>query len=778
LTRIGDSVPRKESGAKVTGKAQYVTDLLSPHILHARVCTSPYAHAEIQSIDTTGARKIKGVHGVITGKDCPVFTGPLLADRPPIAIDKVRYHGEPVAMVIADTVYAAQKACDAIKVHYRPLPVVNSPAAAFQTGAPLVHEKLAEYKNFSNQVWPVPGTNIATHVKIRKGDLPAGWQESDVVVEARFSFPQSDHVAIEQRVAMAEIIPDGRVVIHSSTQSPYVIKQLISRYFGVSEGSVIVEVPFVGGGFGGKGAVQLEYLAYIASRAVGGRCVKIANTREEDIIMSPCHIGLQATAKIGATKDGKLKAAEYLFLFDGGAYSDMGVMITRAAASDCTGPYRIDNVWCDSYCMYTNHPYAAPFRGFGHPELHFVMERLMNMLARELHLDPVALRARNAIGPGDTTPTQTRLTESTVGDVSQCIAKLREVIDWDSGQRIQMNDRKVRAKGIACIWKTSSSPPDASAGAVMTFNHDGSPNVSVGAVELGQGTKTILAQIAAERMNIDIDDVHINFEINTRVNPEHWKTVASSTTMMVGHAVLDATNDAICQLKETASIVLGTTLDSLSIGGGKVFCTDNPQRWIAVKEIAFGYHGPDGRTIGGQVIGRGSYKMKDLVPLNRETGKGNPGPQWTVAAQGVEVEFDRLDFTYRILKAATVIDAGKVMNRMTARGQMMGGMCMGLSFASREGFVYSDKGLVQNHQLRTYKTIRYGEHPKYLVEFVETPFEDGPYGARGIGEYGVIGMPAALSNALTLAAGVDCNQLPLVPETIWKLKRGRRDDTV
>lgn len=768
---IGKNVLRKESLDKVTGAAKYIDDYEAAGLLYARMVTSPYAHAKIKSIKYEDSLKASGVRAVLTGEYFSHLIGSTIVDRPPIAIDKVRYNGEPVAVVVADSEVEAERAAQMIKVEYEPLPVVNSPSEAIKKDSPLIHEKLGDYK-IIDEVFPESNTNIANQTKIRKGDIKKGWDESEVTVEASFSFPPSDHAAMETRSVTVRILPDGRVIIYSCSQAPFAIKGLISYFFNIDPGKVIVHVPLVGGAYGGKTAVQLEFIAYLCSKAVGGRQVKLTNTREEDFITSPVHIGLDAKIKLGSTKAGRLTAAEITYLFDGGSYSDRAVIISRAAGVDCTGPYNIENVWCDSLCMYTNHPYAAAFRGFGHPELTFAIERAMDILADKLGMDPLELRLRNAILPGDTSATQTLLNKSNLGNLPKCIQKLIELINWGEVDKSKTEDGKVRAKGVSCFWKNSNTPLNAGGGAVLTFNSDGSINLICAAVEIGQGIKTVLAQILAEKMKMDIDQVHVIMEVNTETNPYHWKTAASRTTLLIGKSVLRAAEDVIKQLCDIAAIVLGVSPSELDVGGGKVFLKDNPEIGIEINKIAFGYTFPNGNSIGAQVIGRGSYALNNITNLNPETGKGNPGPEWTVGVAAVEVELDKKEYTYKIIKAACVVDAGKVINAGAARGQISGGMNLGLSFASREAFLFTDKGIIQNKQLRTYSIMRLGENPEYLVDFVETPNFDGPYGARGIGEYGVIGMPAALANSLSRAVEVPLNQLPLIPEFIWKVKEG------
>lgn len=770
MSGLGKSIIRKEAFDKVTGNAKYVNDVPFSRVLETAFVLSSHAHAKIVSIDISQAEKVHGVKAIITGENLPL-TGEDIFDRPILAYDKVRYFGEPVVMIVAEKKYQAKLAASFIKIRYSPLPVIQSPLEAMEQNSPLVHEKLGEYKVMKG-VYPVPGTNIANHTKIRKGNVEDGFSRCDVIVEKSYSFTQSDHAAMETRCAIAEITPSGIVNIYSSSQAPYLIKKSLSSIFNIQEGKVDVHTPLVGGAYGGKAAIQLEYLAYIASRAVGGTPVKVLNSREEDLIMSPVHIGLTATVKIGCTADGKIQAAKYTYLFDGGAYSDKGVDMSKSAGIDCTGPYNIENVWCDSYCMYTNHPYSTSFRGFSHSELTFAADRTIDILAKEVKMDPIDFRLRNAIKQGDTTPTQSPLTASNIGNVTKCLKRLKELIGPNMEYRKEMGAGKVRSLGISCLWKTSNIDSDAGSGAIITFNNDGSMNLNTGLVEIGQGTKTALTQIIAERFKMDVSMIHVKMPVDTEITPEHWKTVASRGTFMVGRAVMDACNDAIDQFKHVASKILLVEEEDLEVAGGKVYLRANPDRSIPMAELAHGYKYPKGSAIGGEIIGRGKYILRNIVPIDQETGKGVPGPEWTVGAEAVEVEYDEENYTYELKKVYAVIDCGRLINPLLARGQVMGAAHMGLSFASREKFDFSYDGKVLNPQLRTYHLLRYGENPEYIVDFVETPFLDSPYGIRGIGEHGIIGIPAALANSLSNAMETELFTLPLTPENLWRSKNG------
>lgn len=769
-TQLGKDIVRKEAWGKVTGAAKYTADMIEQGTLYAKLLTSPHAHAQMISMDTSKAACMPGVKSVITGNDADFLCGAVLRDRPPLAIGKVRYFGEPVALVVADNEQCAKAAVSNIQVQYELLPVVNSVAQAISPDPVLIHEDVAGYQRAMSDVYPSPNTNICHSCKIRKGDMQKGWDEADVTVEYTFDLPQSDHAAMETRAAKCKIYPDGRVVIQSSTQAPYSVKEEISEYFHLPEGNVIVQVPFVGGGFGGKAPVQLEVLAYMAARTVPGKSVKLTNAREEDIATSPCHMGLMATVKLGAKRNGKITAAEMIYHVDCGAYAEIGPRMTKAIAVDSAGPYHIENMQVDCYTVYTNHTYVTSFRGFAHTAHAFCLERMMDKLAAALQMDPFEIRYVNAIKEGDLTPTQVKATLSNTGNLGECLTKLKRLINWDEGTRIPEKNHLIRAKGIACFTKTSNSETNSFSTVLLNFNKDGSINLTCGATELGPGMKTTMAQLLAEKMRMSIDRIFVKMDVDTETTPKHWKTVASMTTILAGRAVLNAADDVLHQLTSLGAVVLRCPPGDLAVADERVYAKADPSFYISFKDLVHGYEYPNGNSVMGPIVGRGSYMMNHLTLLDPETGKGKPGLSWTVGAQAVEIEYDAKQHTYRLLKAATVMDAGRVLNPKTAKGIIMGGMSMGLGLGMDEEFIYDENGMMQTTSFRTYKMLRYGEQPEYLVEFVETPQIDTPFGARGISEHGIIGIPAALTNALSLAAQADISWIPVSPESIWKKK--------
>lgn len=771
-SQIGVTTIRKEAWDKVTGNAKYTGDFHFNGSLHARLLTSTHAHALIKKIDTTKAKASKGVRAVITGEYSAVVVGNMINDRRPIAKDKVRYFGEVVALVVADTEAEALAGVNLIEVEYEPLPVVNSIQDAIKKDATIIHEGLGRYAYPSPEVYPIADSNISNHVKIRKGNMEYAWKQSDVVAEYEFSLPQTDHLAMETRNAMCQISPDGTVDIYTSTQSPFGVKEEISTQYGVPEGKVIVHTPFVGGAFGGKASVTVEFLAYLASLAVGGKMVRIANTREVDISTSPSKLGAEGRVKIGATKEGKLTALQCTYYVDHGAYANTGPNMARATATDCSGPYNIENVLCDSYSIYTNHTYATSFRGFGHGVSTFGIEMAMNKLAKKLKIDELELRAINAIKEGDLSPTQSLMTLSNTGDLQKCISRLKELIDWDEGNRIDTDKGTIISKGICCFWKTSSSPTNAGSGVILTCNKDGTINANFGAVEIGPAMKTTIGQIIAEKLKMDIDDIHVYMSVDTRVTPKHWKTVASMSTFMVGNAAINAAEDLITQLKESAAIVLRCDPKYVVIENKRAYVIDDSSKSVDFKELVHGYHYKNSSSIYGELIGRGNYIVQHLLPLDVNTGKGKSGVTWTVGAQGVEIEYNPKIHTYRLLRAITVVDVGKVINPKMAEGVIMSGMSMGFGLATREEFIYNENAILQGTSIRTYKLMHFGEQPKYIVDFIETPQLDGPFGARAIGEHGILGIPAAFTHAIQLATDKGFNKIPISPELIWRTVTG------
>ena len=763
---VGRDVTRVDAVEKVTGTALYTGDLKLPGMLYARLLKSPHAHARIVRIDTSEAEKLPGVRAVLTGEEAPYRFGIYMADKVMLAREKVRYVGEPVVAVAADTEEIAEQAVELIKVEYEELPPVFDPREAIKPDAPLVHEKLSEYKH-APFIFPKAGTNIANHFKLRKGDVERGFKEADVIVENEFYQPQVQNVQMETHTSIGQWLPNGQINVWTSAQSPFAVRHLLSVGLGVPIHTVNVVVPYVGGGFGGKAGLHWEPLVVLLSKKAGGRPVKLVMTREEQFNTTAVRQGFYARIKTGVKRDGKIVAAEFLYIWDAGAYADYGVNIGRAAGYSCTGPYEIPNIKCDSLTVYTNHPYGTAYRGFGHAELHFAVERQMDIVARAIGMDPVEFRLRNATVPGSITATGEKLRED-AGRVDECIKAVAKALGWGERDQKQVGG-KFRGKGIAALWKAPAMPSFTSSSAIVKLNEDGTVTVSVSTTELGQGTLTAFAQMAAEELQMPIEKIKVVPKRETDFSPYTWQTVASRSLFMDGNALLRALKNFKEQVKATASELLGMPPESLEIADGRVFVAWEPEKGLPLSAIATCGVLPDGRGIRGPILGYGYYTAEGLTNLDPETGQGLPALKWTFGAQGAEVEVDPETGDVKVLKIVSAFDVGKVINPLLIKGQVYGGIVQGIGSALMEEFIYNEKGVLLNNNLTDYKICRAQDIPDQFIFIpVENPQRNAPFGARGVGEHTRISVEPAIANAIYDAIGVDLFEIPMSRERVWK----------
>jgi len=766
LRYVGTPVGRADAVDKVTGKARFTHDLVLPGMLHAALVTSPIASARIASIETGGAGSVPGVRAVLTGANLDYRLGLYMQDKRILARDVVRYQGEPVAAVAADSVDAARRACERIRAEYDPLPAVLDPRDAIESNAPLVHPDLHTYKHMQGVFFPKKHTNIAHHQKIRTGDVDAALSAADGRIRAQFYNPPVQHVAMETHAAIAEALPGERMEIWTSSQSPYTVRHLMSDAFGVPHGSIRVHVPYVGGGFGGKAGLHLEPLVYVLSRAAGGRPVKLVATREQEFNTLPSRQGLHSDLEIGATSDGKIVSLKATYLWDAGAYADYGVNIGRAAAYAGAGPYAIENCFIDSYVVYTHKLFGTAYRGFGHLEVLWGVERAMDQMARKLGMDPLEFRRKNLLRPGDRTITGERIT-SGHGSPQGCLDAAAREIRWESPVQAPSHPRKRRGRGIAMLHKAPAMPTNTACSAILKLDEEGDADLLVSGVDYGQGTYTVLRQIAAETLSISVERVRVTWECDTAFSPYDWSTVASRFAYMGGNAVIEAAEDCLDQLRETASLAFSLPAETLVCRDGAVFPESEPERRLSYASLALGYTFPNGNSVGGPVIGRGRTVAHGLTHLDPDTGQGLPAQFWTYGAHAVEIEVDTQTGELVVVRMATALDAGKVLNPLLCRGQVIGGVVQGLGSALWEGFQFDAQGRLQNGSFVDYKIPTAKDLPQSITPILlETPQPGGPFGARGVAEHPMISVPSAIGNALADALGIDFTELPLTPERI------------
>ncbi len=766
LKTVGTSVPRKDAIEKVTGRAEFIEDRYMGPMLYAKMKKSTVAHGKIKSIDTTRALKHPGVKAVLTGKEYPNKIGLYLIDRTFLAVDKVRFWGEPVAVVAAVTEKAAAEAVDLIDVEYEELPGVFDPREGMKPDAAIIHEDLDNYE-IVPIFYPKAGTNIANHFKIRKGDTDKGFEEADKVIERDYYVPQMQHVPIETHKAAVQWSLDGKLTVWSTAQSPNVVRQLLSKSLEIPMHKIRVISSYIGGGFGCKAGASIEGLLVPIAQKFPGHIIRIVFSREEDMQGTFTRQALYSKLKTGVKKDGRITALQYEMIWDGGAYTEYGVNIVRAAGYSSTGAYDIPNVKTDSYCVYTNNSIGGPVRGFGMCEMQWGIERQMEDIARELNMDPLEVRLINGMKKGSTTASGQVVHDL---DYEKCLKVVADKIGW--GRKEESRDGKYRGKGIAGLVKCPAQPSNAASSAVIRINEDGTAHVMVGATEMGQGMLTVISQIASETLHIPVDKIDIKVP-DTDFTPYEWQSVGSRITYTCGTSVKRAAEDALGQIYRVAADLLEAPVEDLSFDGNNVFSTKNPDITSTIREVADSCKKCTGEGIAGPIIGRGSFVPTNMTNLDPETGQGNPGLFYCFGATGVEVEVDPETGVVKILKLACSIDAGRAVNPQLCSAQLHGGTIMGLSTALYEE-VRFDKGIMLNRNFTDYKIATIDNTPHMDSFIVETPETDGPYGARGIGEQPMIGVAPAVANAVCDALGVDFNTFPLTPERVWQAIKDKK----
>ena len=773
---VGKAVSPEDTALKVSGTALYTHDWNLPGTLHAKLVTSTIPHAKILSISTDRAKEVPGVVIIVTGKDMPFRVGMYAGDRDLLAVDKVRWAGHPVALVVAETLEAAERAAEMVDVEYEALPAVFDPVEALKPEAPLIHERMGEY-NHAPVFYPVPGTNIANRFRLIHGDAEKGLEQAEEIIEDEFRVSHVSHAYMETQAVVAQAYKDGSFEIWTSCQSPFVVRQIVSEALKVPYNKVTVRVPFVGGGFGGKAGLQWEALVAMASKAAGYKPVKLVLSRKENFASSASREGVVANVKAGFMKDGKCVAYKVRFVLDAGAYADYTVNVSRAMGYSAEGVYEVPNVFCESLAVYTNKIPTTAMRGFGYSESNWVLEQVFERAAKKLGMDSAKLRRMNLLKPGESqTATGERVRED-VGDPRKVLQTVLEGIDWNGKVEQASQPWKVRARGFALCVKGPSQPPNASSSAIVKFNEDVSIDLIIGTGNFGQGTSTALSQMVADQFGVPLERVRVDPLRDTGKSAYTWQTVGSRGLFTDGVATLRACEDAKSQILDLAAQVLRLPKAELELTDGAVKAKGRPWVTLALKDLVFGYVYPNGNTVGGPVIGTGTYTSSLNSFLDPQTGQGVPTIFHTFGGTAVDIELDLVTGAIEVLKASQVFDVGKAINPLLLKMQLDGGFVMGMSIALFEKIKFDDQGWVTNPNFTSYYIARMKDTPKeFTASFVETPQFDGPLGARGIGELSMISVASAISNAIFRTVGVKLNNLPMNPESVWQAISDQRPD--
>lgn len=762
-TIIGQSVQRLDYESKVTGKTQYLADIKIPGICHGRILRSPLPHARLKTIDASAALKLRGVLAVITRDDIlhdegiEPYYGPVFKDQTLVAVEKVRHVGDPVAAVAALDEDTAEEALRLIDVEYEELPAVLDVEEALKNGATLVHDSIKlPSSGFADlaELKPVDGTNICTHFKLDRGDVKKGFAEADHVFDDTFTLPATQHSFLEPHASIASVDPGGRITVWATTQNPFVVRTQLSNIFKVPVSKVRVIVPYLGGGYGGKVYPKVEPIT-VALALKAGRPVRVVLSREEVFYTITKHAAV-IRMKTGVKKDGTLVARECEIYLDTGAYAEIGPRVAKKSGYTAAGPYRIPNLKIDSYSIYTNKPPAGAFRGFGVSQSAWAVESQMDIIAAALKIDPIAIRLKNGYQEGDRFVTEERL--SSIG-LEKCVKEVATSIGWDSttfkSSKVQgsTTDSVRRGKGVACMIKATITPSISCA--VVKLNEDSSLSIYTGTVEMGQGSETVLAQIAGKELGLPLEKIQV-LGIDTDVVPYDLTTSSSRSTFHMGKAVQLAAQHIRSQLKDIVVKEYGVPEDRVNFADGKIRL---PEAALDYSEVMFKHFG----MCGGTLVGDGQVKTS----VKDEHGEKITSAFWFVAAGGVEVEVDGETGKVKLLKYATAVDVGTALNPLGCRQQLSGAAITGIGQALFEEIAY-DNGQLINPNLVDYILPSLGDMPAVIDSIcVEVPHPNGPFGAKGIGESALIPVAPAIANAVFDAVGVRIKDLPIKAEKIY-----------
>ena len=768
---VGVSVPRVDGVKKVTGAAKYVGDMKWPRMLYAKCVKSPYAHAKIVSIDVSAAKALKGVHDVITGDYYTKRGGLYLEDKNFLAVNTVKFYGEPVVAIAAETPEIAEEACDLVKVEYEPLPVINNPMEGMAKDAILIHPELHTYKVVPI-FHPQAHTNISHHHIIRKGDADAAFKYAEehpdeyYITEHEYHVPHVQHTPIENHVAVAQYEPDGKCTVWASCQSPYAVRQALSATFDIPLNKMRIISPYVGGGFGAKAGTTIEGIIIPLAMHCKGRPVMMEYTREEEFVNSYLRQGVYTKIKTAVRKsDGKFLAVQNNFYWDGGAYTEYGVNIVKASGFASTGPYEFDNVKTDAYCVYTNNPVGGPYRGFGMCEIHFGIEQNIDEVAKEIGMDPIEIRRVNGLAPGKSTGTGEIMKSC---GFLEALDQVAEAIEYDKPCDKPSAPNKVRGKGIAGGWKSPSQPTNAGSAAIIRMNEDGTFFLMTSGHDIGQGSDTALIQIAAEVLCCDPSKFTIRTG-DTDHTPYEWQTVASRITYCAGNATKLAAEDLKEKLLDLAQIKLGYIKRELYLEDGWIINRNHPESRMPMSDLALGLAFEDGSGYGGPAIGVGTFTLPNNINYDPATGYSpKPAAFWTTAAAGAEVEIDTETGVIEVKKMVESCDPGHIVNPELYKAQVEGGMMQALGTVLFEELKLKD-GKVLNKSFVDYKIPTIDNTPETFIAMgVEHPEETGPYGARGIGEPAMVPGAPAIANAIYNATGCRFTEMPITPEKMLK----------
>ena len=746
---IGISVPRIDALSKVTGRTDFIKDIQFPDLLHAKMVLSPHPHAYLQNLDVSKAERSSGVVSLLTAKDVPHENqvGLIIKDQPVFADEKVRYAGDVIAIIAAETEEAAKSAESEIRIELKPIKGIYSAEKSFNSKRNFIH----------------PGGNVVSHLKIRRGNHKNPLKGADITVSAFLKTPHQEHAYLETLGTVVVPHKDGSVTIYGSIQCPYYVQRSVSEVLGIKYNKVKIVQSATGGAFGGKEDVPSEICSRVALVAViTGRPVRLIMSRAEDAIYSSKRHPFEMHYKIGAKKNGKLVGVIAEQYAAAGAYATLSPVVMFRAVVHAAGPYVIPNVRVDTYACYTNHPPSGAFRGFGAPQSAFGIERTMDLLADELGMDPIELRERNMLRDGKRTVTNQLLSQS-VG-LPETLKIVKESSLVKSKKLKKQNSRYVEGVGTACIHYGNTLGAmgwylDA-AGAHVQVHRDGSISVAVGITELGQGSGTTLVQMAADAFGVNTERIRV-LEVDTSYVPDSGPTVASRSTIMSGNAIINAAEQLKPYLSRAAGRLLKIAPSKVKFKNDRVSDASGRGKSVGFDAVA------ENAFLNNEKLAAAGWWVAPYSKWDIKTGMGNTYFAYSFAAHAVKVRVDTLTGKTEVLEVVAAHDVGRAINPEGVRAQAEGGIVQGIGYALYEDLQFKD-GILMNPYFSNYILPYPEETPKIRTHIVEEIGPDGPYGAKSMGEPPIIPIGAAVVSAISNALGVQFLEMPLTPERILR----------
>ena len=755
LRVVGKALRKVDATAKVTGATKFADDLFLPRMLYAKLLRSPHPHARIVSIDTTRAAALPGVKAVLTGKDLPIPFGilPVSQDEHALALEKVRFVGDPVAAIAATSEEAAAAALGRIAVQYQPLRPVTDARDAVAHSEPRIHD----YGDRGN---------LHKLIHLEFGDVEQGFRDADLVREDTFFFEGSTHLPMEQHAAVADWSADGKVTLWSSTQTPHYVHRALAQVLELSPARIRVIACPNGGGFGGKSDPFSHEIVAAKLAMVTGRPVKITLTREEVFY---CHRGRHPTlmwVKTGVTKDGAITGMHFRSLLDGGGYGSYGVASTYYTGALQTVTYHVPRYKFQGARAFTNKPPCGPKRGHGTPQPRFALEVHIDKIAEQLGLDPAELRLRHLVPPNSLTANWLRV--GTMG-LGRCIEKVVAGSGWKdkfrklpAGKGIGLAcSSYITGAGLPIYWNAMPH-----SGVQLKCDRGGGVTVFCGSTEIGQGSDSILAVIVAEVLGIDPRDVAV-VTGDTELTPVDLGSYSSRVTLMTGNAAIQAAERARAQIARHAAAKLEVAVDRVGFGDGRVFDVQRPELGLSFADAVRLAEAAEG-TVGTV----GSYTPPPSPGKYRGSGVG-PSPAYSYSA--CEVDVDAATGVVRVPRIWIAHDVGRAINAATVMGQIEGSVYMGLGEALMEEMTYRGNRNVVHKipSLLEYKSPTTLEMCDVVTYVIEDPDPNGPFGAKECGQGPLLPVPPAVANAVYDAVGVRIDEVPITPEKVFKALRAR-----